>query len=334
MTFTENDVYEALGLGAKEQGAADPAPNTSQVDPDPTANNGGEGGQGQGVAEPAQDPTNTEPGTETEPTAGQAEPGDPATNADAGTGADKQPLTIEQRRQNAARRREQEHQADIDRAVQNALQGERERQKAAYKDFFAKAGMKNTITGQPITTIEEFNAWQDQFGAVKLEQDLKAGKLTPEGLQQALSEHPVIKQAGQIIQQSNQAKEQAQQAQFQAEVDKQLAEIAKMDPSIQTVADLLNMPNAKEFRQLVNQGKTFLEAYKLLNFDSIVSAKAEAAKQQAMANNRGKDHLQGTGNSRGSGAATVPKADMEMYRLLNPNATEAEIQAHYNKYRK
>lgn len=333
MGFTEKDVYEVLGLGGKAQEIAEPAPGASQVDPEPTAS-GAEGAQEQEVAEPAQDGTNTEPNTNTEPTAGNAEPEEPADDADNGTGADKQPLTIEQRRQNAARRREQERQADIDLAVQNALKSERERQEAAAKDFFAKAGMKNTLTGEPITNMEQFNAWQSQFSTARLDQDLKAGKLTPEGLQQAISEHPVVKQAGQMIQQSAQAKEQAERAQFQTEVDRQLAEIAKLDPSIQSVADLLNMPNAKEFRELVNQGKNFLEAYKLLNFESIVSARAEAAKQQALTNNRGKDHLQATGNSRGNGATAVPQADMELYRLINPGATDAQIQAHYNKYKK
>ena len=50
-------------------------------------------------------------------------------------------------------------------------------------------------------------------------------------------------------------------------------------------------------------------------------------------NARSKDHLQATGNARGAGAVSVPKDEMAMYRLLNPNATEAQIQAHYNKHK-
>ena len=56
--------------------------------------------------------------------------------------------------------------------------------------------------------------------------------------------------------------------------------------------------------------------------------------QQALNNARGKDHLRSTGNAQGSGALSVPAEEMAMFRLFNPNATEAEIQKFYNKHHK
>ena len=53
-----------------------------------------------------------------------------------------------------------------------------------------------------------------------------------------------------------------------------------------------------------------------------------------MANARGKSHLNAAPPSRGEGAVTVPAAEMALYRQLNPEATETEIQAAYNKYAK
>ena len=58
----------------------------------------------------------------------------------------------------------------------------------------------------------------------------------------------------------------------------------------------------------------------------------EGKKQTAYAADS-KNHLIKTG-TRGSGAVTVPPEIKEQYRLFNPDATDAEIQAHYSKYHK
>ena len=53
-----------------------------------------------------------------------------------------------------------------------------------------------------------------------------------------------------------------------------------------------------------------------------------------MNNARSKDHLKGMGPQRGQGSSPVPPDEMAMFRLLNPGATDAEIQAYYNKNKK
>ena len=128
--------------------------------------------------------------------------------------------------------------------------------------------------------------------------------------------------------------EQRRQAEAKARVDAELAEIHKMDPTINTVEDLLSMPSAKAFYDLVRKGNSFLDAFRLANFDRLQTARAEAARQQAMNNARGKDHLTGTGTPQGTGAATVPADEMRAFKLFNPTATEAEITAWYNKHKK
>lgn len=50
-----------------------------------------------------------------------------------------------------------------------------------------------------------------------------------------------------------------------------------------------------------------------------------------MNNQRGKGHLNGTGATRGNGDKNVPAEEMRMFRLFNPNATEAEIRDYYNR---
>lgn len=332
--FTEQQVYEALGLGAKEQETAAPAPGAQEPEPQAEPTTGGAKEQ-----EPAAPASQEEPPAQEEPEgtppAQEPEGGsaaeEPAQQPDKGPG---QQLTEEQRKENAARRRREETQAAIDKAVQDAVKAEQDRSKAEMDAFFAAAALKNTLTGKPITNMEEFNEWKQAFDAAKLQRDLKAGKLTPEGLQKVIEQTPAMKQVQQIAQKQEEAARQQSEAAAKARVDAEIAEIHKLDPTISEVKDLLKMPTAKEFYALVKKGNSFLDAFRLANYDRLTTAAAEAAKQQAMNNARSKDHLTGTGPQRGQGSSPVPPDEMAMFRLINPGATDAEIQAYYNKNKK
>lgn len=326
MVFTEEQVAEALGVGAKAQEIADPAQTQepgATVSNDPTGTEPEVTGQEPGDA--GQQPTEQ---PQTEPTTGAVE------DQQAGDGiGGKEPLNEQQRRENAARRRQQEQQAAIDSAVAAARTEERERINAQTKSFFENAKIVNNFTGQPITNMDEFMAWQEQHRKTQLEEGLKAGKLSAELLEQAISQHPVVQKAQAIIEKSTADSAAAQAAEMEAKVKAEIAEITKLDPSIQSVADLKNMPNFQQFYELVGKNYSFIDAYRLANFDRLTAKAAQAGLNQAQANARSKDHLQASGNARGAGAAAVPASELAMYRLLNPGATEAQIQAHYNKNR-
>lgn len=340
--LNETSIYAALGLsapeaqGANDQGVAAPAESPSNPTPAP------EGANDQGIAAP-------------ESGAGVADPNpaeypleDPAESAADGSPAQ----TPEERRANAARRRQQEQQAAIDAAVSAARQEEQQRAADAMKNLFARAGMRNTFTGEPITSQEEFDAWQTRFRNEQLQNQLAKGELTVDSLNALVDDHPVVKQAREALaaapQQSPTAQPSAasapqqptaqptaeQQAADTARIQAELAEISKLDPTVKSLSDILNGPKGKEFYGYVQRGYSFLDAFRTANFDRLVEAKAQAARQQAGVNDRGKSHMNGAGNSRGSGALSVPAADLAMFRAFNPNASEADIQAYYNKYMK
>ena len=317
--ISEAKIYEAFGLeipeGAQGQEVADPAQEASAID---TAT----GENTQEVADPAT--AGTETGSATDPEEG----------SEAEQGQDKQTMSPEQRRQNAARRRQQEEQERTRLAVEAAVKAEQEKAAAAQKDLFARVGLKNTITGEPITTMAEFESFQQQYAAAKLQQELKEGNLTPEVLDQVISAHPTVKKAEEAIRSSEQARKQQEEQAARANIDAEVAKIHAIDPSISSVGDLLNMPNAKAFYEYAQKGLSLSEAYYLVNREKLENAKVEAARQQALNNARGKDHLRSTGNAQGSGALSVPAEEMAMFRLFNPNATEAEIQKFYNKHHK
>lgn len=308
--FTENDVFKALGLGAKVQAAAEPAPN---VNIEPTGTD--IGAKGQEVAEPAgQQPA--APASQNLPNTGSGE-GNPS------------PMSEEQRRENAARRRREEQQA----AVNAAVKAEREKTDAQIKDMLAGLGLKDPVSGKPISTMEELGEYQRQMSLKKLEADLAAGKLSKEGLDAAISNHPVVREAQQARQAQLEAQKQEQQQKFQEKVQAEIAEIQKMNPAIGSVEDLLNLPNAKEFYAAVQRVGNLADAYKLVHFNQLVNQQAEQVRQQAQVNARGKEHLTPT-QSRGEGSVSVPADVMANYRRIMPNATEAQILAHYQKYAK
>lgn len=320
--ITEAKLYEAFGLtapetgaaGATEQGAAAPAAESAQAQSQ-------EGANEQAPAEPA---AGTEQGSEgnQEPSQeGQSEPSSPET----------EPMSQEERHRNAARRRAQEQQAAVDQAVSAALETERQRNAQSLESFFAGMGIKNTFTGEPIKTMEEFNAWKSQYDADQFGKDLKAGKATPEQFNQMIDNHPVVKQAQQVISQSQEAQRKQAEKAAQQKIEADISEISKLNPQIKTVADLLAMPRAEDFKAYVARGNDFLSAYKLACFEELTQAKAERAAQQAVNQSRGKDHLVSSSGTGSAGSASVPSNVMAMYRAFNPKATDEQIRAHYNK---
>ena len=278
---------------------------------------GAEGAEVQEVAEPAEGPE---------------EPAEPE-EEEAQVEETKPEQTPEERARFAAERRRRETQAAIDEAVFAALQEERRRADADLANFFAAAGLKNTITGEPITNMQQFNVWKQAFDAEKLQRDLKAGKLTPEALNGLIAENPVIRQAEEIMRQAEAERTQRQAQSAQAKIDADLAEIQKLNPAIHDVRDLMAMPNAQQFYDYVKRGNSFLDAYYLANRESLQNRAAEAAKQQAVNRSRSKDHMTPT-RSRGQGDVSVPAEVKAAYLELIPGASAEEIQKHYNKYLK
>ena len=73
----------------------------------------------------------------------------------------------------------------------------------------------------------------------------------------------------------------AQEAKFQEEaLDYCIKEIQKLDPSIKTLEDLNNHPNAEAFEALVSKGYSLQDAFKLANFDTLSEQRAAKAQQE------------------------------------------------------
>ena len=326
--ITGAKLYEAFGLtppetGAQEQAIAEPAAEP-QTEPAGAPERETEGAEGR--EDPAAEAANTEP------VAGSDDPEVPGKAAESSSGSERPEQTPEQRRANAARRRQQEQEEAVQQAVNAARQQEQARHQAAMDDIFARAGLKNTITGEPITNLEQFNDWHNQFEKAKLDRSLKGANISRETIEQLIAEHPDVKQAQQVTQQVMQAQRQQQAEADRARVEADIEQIRSLNPQIHSLADILAMETAPEFRNGVQKGLSFLEAYKLANMEAIAEEKAQRAREAAQSNTRGKDHLVATGNNRGGGSASVPPEQMRLFRQMNPNASADQIQKFYNNY--
>lgn len=228
---------------------------------------------------------------------------------------------------------EAEKQAAVQKAVAEAVAREQEKAQNEWKAFFRRAGLKNSISGAEITSREEFEDWYKAYEAARLEKELREGKLTPEALQQA---------ARRAVEERMQAAPppppppMPRQELTQEQIDREMAAIHQMDESINKPEDLLKMPTWGAFQDAVmRRGCSFVEAFRLANFDAIMARQrentAKRAAQAAVNNARSKDHLAAS-KSKGVGGVAVPGDIFALYRKMDPGMSEADIQADYNQY--
>lgn len=279
---------------------------------------GVEGAEAQEVAEPE------------EATEEQAQGGEEQEVAEPDAGDEEQEgakQTPEQNAAYAAARRKAE--AERDAAIRKA----QEDAQRTIDDAFKSSGLKNPFTGKPITSKAEFDAYRQQAGDARKSQLMEQAGLSEEEYTALVNDLPEVRQAREAREKAESAMRRADEAQAKAKIDEQLQEIGKLDPDIRELNDLAKMENYPQFYELVHRGNSLLDAYKLANFDKLVQKNTAAAKQAAYNNTQSKQHM-GRTKERGAGAISVPNDVKEMYRAFNPDATDAEIQAHYNKNHK
>jgi hypothetical protein len=311
--YEEKDVYAILGL--EQPAEENPAPEVSENSAEVASGAGAGGEEGREVAEPGQQ---VEGSGNTDLDYEEPEEKD---------GEEKPEQSREERSRHAAERRRAEQKAAIDAALQQQ-KAEHDKQIAA---LIAAMNLTDPNTGKPVTTLEELNAVQKEQQQRQMQKNLREGKLLPEDLQAMIR--------SEMETQAQEAKPQQQEkpagnAAFQEKVAQELAEINKLDSSVKTLEDIMQLETAPAFAAAVKRGATFLEAFQLANFDRLQKAgreeSARRAKQAALNDQRSKEHLTGS-SQKGSGAVSVPADTLAMYRMLLPGKSDDEITAHYNR---
>ena len=214
----------------------------------------------------------------------------------------------ERARQAAARR---EREAEVQRREARAYQQAR----AEVSATLQRLGIKNPKTDKVIATVEELEEYEKGLS----DERLSSGTGTAEDIKR------VVRDAIREVQPAPQPKHPADDQESQ----RQLAEIRAMDPAMTDIKAILESEAGEKFRGYVNKGLNFVDAYTLAAKDRLARIQANRAGAKA----GGKSHLNAT-RQQGVGALSVPADEMVLFRELNPDATEADIQKYYNADKK
>lgn len=231
---------------------------------------------------------------------------------------EKKPQTPEERRAQAAARRQREQQE----AIEAAVAREREKNQAAWDAHYRAMNLRDPYHGnKPVTTQAEYEAYVEARDRQNLERDLKAGKVTPERYQAD------VERAAEAAAQQRVAEEQAKAA-GRAEVERQYAALKAAEPTVGKMEELMADP---VFVAALRATRDMTKAYRMAHVDEIEArAKAAAAAGQA---GSGKEHLRRVG-TRGGGAPTITRDIIEQYRLFDPDVTLEEIREYEAKYQR
>ena len=293
------------------------------------------GGNEQEAAEPAQEETAQAQGVEAQEAAEPAgeETQEPAPGQEPGEGGKerRERQTPEQNAAFAAARRKAE--AERDAAVEKARTDAQEEARRTIDEAFRNSGLVNPYTKQPITSKAEYDAYRQRYDAERKASLLKKSGMSDAEFSAFIDGLPEVQQAKAAQRAAEQARRAAMETQAKLRTEEELKEIGKLDPNIRELRDLTTMETYPRFLELVRRGNTLLDAYRLANLDALTSGAAAATRQAAINAVQSKRHM-GQTKERGAGALRVPEDVRAMYRALNPGATDAEIQAHYNRSHK
>ena len=223
--------------------------------------------------------------------------------------------------------------AERDAAIQKAREDAQAEAQRIIDEAFKQSGMMNPYTEQPITTKEEYDAYRQRYDAEKKKALLRKSGMTDAEFDAFVQNLPEVRRAKQAQEQAEKAQREAHFAAARVKVDEQLKEISALDPSIKELFDLAKMPAYPRFYELVKKGNSLTDAFKLANYDALTKGAMQGARQSALNAAQGKMHMEQT-RSRGTPVSAVPPDVRDMYRALNPDATDSEIQAHYQRYHK
>lgn len=186
-------------------------------------------------------------------------------------------------------------------------------------------GVVHPRTGQPITTLEEYEDAlyiQDKMARDKALQDKG---VDPRIIDQAIQNNPTVRQAEAVLQQQ-------QLALAQQKLEADLAEISKIDPSIKSFKDLDKLESIGEIMRKINEGWSLIDAFKTVEFENILARGKAGAKQSAINQTRGKAHLQGADSlAEDTDEVEIPKAEYESLKEVFPNKTGKELKKLYNQ---
>lgn len=209
-------------------------------------------------------------------------------------------------------------------AARRAAEAEKKMTDSRFAKLFG--GHTNPITGKPIQSAQDYlDALEAQQQSERMK-ELEKNGVNPQLLNEAIMNSPIMKQAQQYMADQNQKNAAAQ-------LEKDLKVISAIDPTIKSLDDLAAQENFSDIMDLVKKHNLTVDmAYKLANMDKITQKRTDAAKQAAINQAKGLQHMSPTtGGSKGDAALDIPAADLGRWKQMFPEATEKELKEKYNR---
>jgi hypothetical protein len=179
--------------------------------------------------------------------------------------------------------------------------------------------------------FDSFQNMKDDAVRKKLEQKDQPDSELAQAAQDALTQDPSDSELG-FLEAKGAEQEILQQIEGLLERFPELssADSLRRD-GLKAVARMKGGPETLElWRRVRPAGLALSDAYLLVNLDDILAQQREAAWQSAVSSLAGRAHLlPSAGNVLED--SPVPGNVFELYRALNPNASETEIRSHYHR---
>ena len=220
--------------------------------------------------------------------------------------------------------------AEARRIAEKKAREDFEKQQAKIDSEYAEKfkGITNPETGKPILSARDYIEAVEADKRVKVKADMENAGLDPSILEQLIAENPLVKQAQEFM-------TKVQQEKAEQELQADIKEISKFDSTIKSKDDLVKLENFEDIVKLVEKGNSLVEAYKLANFDKLVSKKQSAAEQAAINQAKSKSHLQKTGGvADTSSLVDIPESEIGEWRKFFPELSASQLKEKYNKQMK
>ena len=207
-----------------------------------------------------------------------------------------------------------------------------ERQKSVDLEYQRRfSGYVNPLTNQPIRSQKDYLDALDAQEVVKQRQELQEKGIDPDMLSQIVSKqvenNPVVRQAQEVMQQTinNQSNQM---------ISEDIKEIMRIDPSVKSMEDVAKSPNISQILSLTTEKNiSFSDAFKLVNMDSLISNKAVSAKQSAINNIKGTQHLNATNNisANNDSSVDIPSSELVNWQDAYPDLSMTDLRKKYNQ---
>lgn len=186
----------------------------------------------------------------------------------------------------------------------------------------------NPITGQPIRCRRDYFEALDAQETLKRNQELQSKGLDPQMFEQTVqrmvANNPTVLQAQAVM-------EETRRAQASNALDEDIKAIQRMNPNVKSIDDVFADPNFLAMKAHTDRGLRLADAYKLVNFDTLLANNNASVKQAAINNIKGTSHLNTTdGVSSNDDGVDIPSAELSAWKRAFPECSMKELRKKYN----